>query len=550
MLFVTFHVMPVVRMHMDSAEALAESYDGAADQVRNAMAELSPLMTEALALLDMPGQNPVHGPTPALTETANGLDEDGADLSWRVDLLRSTDAQPLGVTGRVMAFAPDDLGSSFERAGLTKDQVELAEDMVRNGVQFAHATQAAKSSNLDTTLDRLRLTELNARIDDWSGSDNDPILDLLLAERRELETRIAERDREIDSQYAAFRRQEAKSWASPRWTPLETAEHSLTQISTILDTAKHDRGRGVGATVADGIWSTEDLETVIANEHGYYTTTQIAHAQNVLAMANSSPEARSHLGITQSGEGWTFTEVAHLTLDVFGMVPIVGNAADGINAAWYAAEGQYLDAALSSIALIPGLGQIIAPARQAIRTAANGRTFRSLDDALAWTKTWIESTGLWRFSDETVRGADSAANVANHQRHVDELRRMEIEGTPGPEAARRAADEALASGQTSGAAAQLEVDGQIFVDTSRSSTPLHSSVDEALESIPESQRSPWHGRCAEPRCISQAIDAGLDVSDGAMEAVQIGSPARIPHGNLRPPCTSCAGLQRIFGYRQ
>ena len=129
MLFVTFHVMPVVRMHMDSAEALADSYSSAADRVHDAMAELSPLVTEALALLDMPGQNPVYGPMPALNETAAGLDDDKRDVAWRIDLLRSTD-------------------------GLR--------------------------------LDAIRLGELNDAIDNWNGTDNDPLFDALLRERREL----------------------------------------------------------------------------------------------------------------------------------------------------------------------------------------------------------------------------------------------------------------------------------------------------------------------------------------------------------------------------
>lgn len=197
-----------------------------------------------------------------------------------------------------------------------------------------------------------------------------------------------------------------------------------------------------------------------------------------------------------------------------------------------------------------GLGQIIAPARHTIRAAAGGRVFRSLDDALAWTKAWIESTGLWRFSDDTVRGADSAVNVANHQRYVEELRRTEIEGIPGPEGAVRAADDALASGQTSGAAAQFDAEGQSFVDVSGSNTPLHPEVQRVLDDVPAEQRTRWHEGCAEPRCVSQALDAGIDPSSGFMNAVQIGTPGVVPHGNLRPPCRSCTALRNAMGYRQ
>ena len=47
----------------------------------------------------------------------------------------------------------------------------------------------------------------------------------------------------------------------------------------------------------------------------------------------------------------------HLALDVVGMVPVVGAAADGINAAWYAGEGDWENAALSAAAAVPGFGQ-------------------------------------------------------------------------------------------------------------------------------------------------------------------------------------------------
>ena len=72
-------------------------------------------------------------------------------------------------------------------------------------------------------------------------------------------------------------------------TPLQEAELALEQIRNVLDTAKFDAQHGgIGTTVADGIWSTEDLQVIIENEHGYYTPSQIAHARTVLAMASSS----------------------------------------------------------------------------------------------------------------------------------------------------------------------------------------------------------------------------------------------------------------------
>ena len=210
-------------------------------------------------------------------------------------------------------------------------------------------------------------------------------------------------------------------------TPVEQAQDSLDAIRTELDTAKQDRGEGIGHADSDGIWSINDLKAMVENEHGYYSTAQVEHAQTVLTMAESSPEARELLGITESGGGWSFSDIGHLTLDIVGMVPIAGNAADAINATWYLAEGKHLDAALSSLALIPAIGIAVAAAKPAIKAAANGRIFNNLDEALTWARSWLENAGiLTKNADEAgaaARGADSAANRASHEQFLVELRR-------------------------------------------------------------------------------------------------------------------------------
>ena len=55
-------------------------------------------------------------------------------------------------------------------------------------------------------------------------------------------------------------------------------------------------------------------------------------------------------------EKWTASDTGHLALDVLGMIPGIGEIADGINASWYTKEGKYGDAALSGAAMIPGAG--------------------------------------------------------------------------------------------------------------------------------------------------------------------------------------------------
>lgn len=54
--------------------------------------------------------------------------------------------------------------------------------------------------------------------------------------------------------------------------------------------------------------------------------------------------------------GLSLSDVGHLALDVAGMVPVIGAPADLANAAWYAADGDYLDAGLSLAGAIPVLG--------------------------------------------------------------------------------------------------------------------------------------------------------------------------------------------------
>jgi hypothetical protein len=72
--------------------------------------------------------------------------------------------------------------------------------------------------------------------------------------------------------------------------------------------------------------------------------------------------------------------LGHLVLDVVGLVPLVGEAADLINAGWYTAEGDYANAALSAAATIPFLGSAATGAKLAAKGVTNiipssGKTF-------------------------------------------------------------------------------------------------------------------------------------------------------------------------------
>jgi len=125
----------------------------------------------------------------------------------------------------------------------------------------------------------------------------------------------------------------------------------------------------------------------------------------------------------------------------------------------------------------------------------------------------------------------------------------DCDNTNAPRTPAQQADDAADEGRSRGAAAQFEVEGHTFVDVSGSDTPLHPAVQDALDTVPD-PRKPWHGGCAEFRLVSQALDAAVDPSNGTMTAVQISNGGNVPHGAVRPPCSSCEVLRDIFGYDQ
>ncbi|MBC6448672.1 SpvB/TcaC N-terminal domain-containing protein [Actinokineospora xionganensis] len=61
----------------------------------------------------------------------------------------------------------------------------------------------------------------------------------------------------------------------------------------------------------------------------------------------------------------TLKNFGHTALDVAGMVPVVGEAADVANAGWYLAEGDKTNAALSLAGAIPGAGNVATAAKLA-----------------------------------------------------------------------------------------------------------------------------------------------------------------------------------------
>ena len=86
---------------------------------------------------------------------------------------------------------------------------------------------------------------------------------------------------------------------------------------------------------------TEDFKTLFTNPDN------IKKILNIISSKNLESDLKNN------------SELAHFTLDAAGVIPGIGEVADGLNAIWYIKEKQWFNAALSIISLLPIAGDII-----------------------------------------------------------------------------------------------------------------------------------------------------------------------------------------------
>ena len=111
----------------------------------------------------------------------------------------------------------------------------------------------------------------------------------------------------------------------------------------------------------------------------------------------------------------------HLLLDVAGLLPAVGAAFDGINTAWYAAEGDWSNALLSGLAFVPGIGEAVGTGKTSVKIG--GKVVGHMEDAADIAKA-AEKAGeaagkagkaekrageLGKYVDEAIEGGSTSA---------------------------------------------------------------------------------------------------------------------------------------------
>lgn len=133
--------------------------------------------------------------------------------------------------------------------------------------------------------------------------------------------------------------------------------------------------------VDDGAGAQSAMATAMTPfEGGDLVSADIASdAQDIVTMKGEEIEDRRDDG------NW-LSDIGHLVLDGLGLIPIIGEPADAVNAIWYAAEGNVIDSGLSAAGMVPFLGW----------TATGGK----------WTRRALTADEL-----KALRAADEAADV-------------------------------------------------------------------------------------------------------------------------------------------
>ena len=114
---------------------------------------------------------------------------------------------------------------------------------------------------------------------------------------------------------------------------------------------------------------------------------------------------------TSTGNWWSDTgsDIVHGILDLAGFIPGYGAIADGLNALIYLAEGDYLNAGLTALSAIPGIGDIAGGAKWA------GKLFKGANkvaDGIGWLgKLFGKTDDIADITKVLSNGTEAIGNV-------------------------------------------------------------------------------------------------------------------------------------------
>ena len=139
----------------------------------------------------------------------------------------------------------------------------------------------------------------------------------------------------------------------------------------------------------------------------------------------------AHMGESKA-QGVDLAAIGHGALDLLGFIPGIGAAADVANGLWYAAEGNYVDAAMSFVSAVPGVGDAAGAAK--LGAKAGLAALDTADAAMAATraskKLEAVKLGCGAYKDVRAAGREAHHMPAKSVSHLGEREGPAISMTP------------------------------------------------------------------------------------------------------------------------
>ena len=147
-----------------------------------------------------------------------------------------------------------------------------------------------------------------------------------------------------------------------RLPPAPAASVVVVGAGAALRSVYYGSGKGGGGP---GSYSPGTARTVAL-------TASAIRARNYAAAARAAfCGTAAHMGESRA-QKVDLAAIGHGALDLLGFIPGIGAAADVANGLWYAAEGNYVDAAASFLSAVPGVGDAFGGANAARKAVKAG----------------------------------------------------------------------------------------------------------------------------------------------------------------------------------
>ena len=161
-------------------------------------------------------------------------------------------------------------------------------------------------------------------------------------------------------------------------------------------------------------------------------TASAIRARNYAAAAKAAfCGTAAHMGESKT-QGVDLAAIGHGALDLLGFIPGIGAAADVANGLWYAAEGNYVDAAMSFVSAVPGVGDAAGAAK--LGAKAGLAALDTADAAMAATraskKLEAVKLGCGAYKDVRAAGREAHHMPAKSVSHLGEREGPAISMTP------------------------------------------------------------------------------------------------------------------------